>query len=524
MRDSQAALPVDSLDSQRFTLLRSFMDPAYDAKDIAVRSRLVTGNAIEGRIARIAATGESESVEFKSTTGTRREAAKTVCAMLNQQGGQVLFGVTPEGRVVGQHVSERTIEEVSAEFARIDPPAFPEITRIPVDGDRAVIAVSVSRGTAGPYMYRGSAYRRIGSTTVERRADEYRRLLFERMHSERRWENQPADGWSIDDLDANEIWTTVDEAVRRGRLEDPGTRDVRDLLRGLGLFRDGVLWRAAIALFGGDERIKVDMPQCLLRVARFRGIVRTEFLDNRQFQGNVFSLLKAAERFPRDRLPIAGRIEEDRMERIDEPLVPPLATREALANALCHRDYSIGGASVGVAVYDDRVEVTSTGTLHFGLTPEMLFQPHESIPWNPLIADVFYRRGIIERWGRGTLKMAEVTTAAGLPQPEIEDAGGCVTVRFRHSAASVHLVVGEHIAVTDKIIPKVWNLSELQRNVLDLLDQTDLPLALREIHARLPESASIRQVKRSLARLKDLGLVESTGRGVSARWKLVQGP
>ena len=146
------------------------------------------------RIARMAASGESETVEFKRPTGTRREATRTVCAMLNQQGGQVLFGVTPEGQGVGQHVSERTVEEVGAEFARIDPPAFPAIERIPVDGGRDTVAVSVGRGPAGPHMYRGSAYRRIGSATVAMRADEYRRLPFERMHSERWWERPPLVG------------------------------------------------------------------------------------------------------------------------------------------------------------------------------------------------------------------------------------------------------------------------------------------------------------------------------------------
>ena len=197
-------------------------------------------------IAALAASVESETLEFKETTGTRRKAAMTVCAFLNQNGGQVLFGVTQAGVVVGQQVGERTVEELSAELRRIDPPAFPTV------------------------------------------------------------------------------------------------------------------------------------------------------------------------------------------ERIDEPLYPPLATREALANALCHRDYSIGGGSVGIAVYDDRLEVTSSGSLHFGLTPEKLFVPHESRPWNPLIARTFYRRGIIEEWGSGTLKMAELTSSAGLPVPEIEDEGGAVTVRFRH--------------------------------------------------------------------------------------------
>ncbi len=471
---------------------------------------------ILSEIETLAASGESETLEFKQTTNQRREATQTLCAMLNQHGGRVLFGVTPQSRVIGQQVGGRTVEDVGAELARIDPPAFPAIERIPVDEGREVVAVSVGRGQAGPYMYRGRAYRRVGNTTVEMRADEYQRMLFERMHGERRWENQRADGWSVDDLDANEIRTTVEEAVRRGRLEDPGTRNPRDLLRGLGLFRDGVLWRAAVALFGSEERLRFDMPQCLLRVARFRGIDRTEFLDNRQFLGNAFSLLRAAERFLRDSLPIAGRIEEDRIERIDEPLFPPLATREALANALCHRDYSIGGGSVGVAIYDDRLEVTSTGGLHFGLTPEKLFAPHESIPWNPLIADAFYRRGIIERWGRGTLKMAELAAAAGLPRPEIEDAGGCVTVRFRPAVvgrpepARIAVSVGSPVA---------FSLNAQQRDILDLLRHSDQPLALREIRACLPASVSVRQVKRALTRLRELGLATTTGHGVSARWK-----
>ena len=86
-------------------------------------------------ISALAETGESETLEFKETTGTRREASSTVCAFLNQRGGQVLFGVTMAGVVAGQQVSDRTIEELSAELQRIDPPAFPTIER---SRDRAI--------------------------------------------------------------------------------------------------------------------------------------------------------------------------------------------------------------------------------------------------------------------------------------------------------------------------------------------------------------------------------------------------
>ena len=138
------------------------------------------------QIAVLAASGESETLEFKETTGTRREATMTVCAFLNQEGGEVLFGVTQAGVVAGQQVSERTIEELSAELQHIDPPAFPTVERVPVDGGRGVIVVSTAQGASRPYTYRGSAYRRIGNTTLALSAAEYNRMLFERMHSEQR--------------------------------------------------------------------------------------------------------------------------------------------------------------------------------------------------------------------------------------------------------------------------------------------------------------------------------------------------
>ena len=458
------------------------------------------------RISELAGAGESETLEFKETTGTRREGARTVCAFLNQRGGQVLFGVTRAGVAVGQQVSERTIEELSAELRQIDPPAFPAIERDRVDDGREVIVVSTSLGPVRPYSYRGSAWRRVGNTTVAMSADEYSRMLFERMHTEQRWENQPAIGWSVDDLDVAEIRRTVAEGVRRGRMEEPPSREPVDLLRGLGLLRDGILFRAAAVLFGKRERLEVEMPQCLLRVARFRGTDRMQFLDNRQFNGNAFALLANAERFLRDSLPIAGRFEPDRFERIDEPLFPPLATREALANALCHRDYSIGGGSVGVALYDDRLEVTSSGSLHFGLTPEMLLVPHESRPWNPMIARTFYRRGTIEEWGSGTLKMADLASAAGLPVPEIEDANDCVTVCFRH----------------DQYVPQLRGTTgpvRWQQGILTLLAHAEDGLSRREIRDRLGSAISDRQVRRMLEDLRDTGLVLSTGRGLAARWK-----
>lgn len=453
------------------------------------------------------ASGESEVLEFKRATGQRREAARTLCAMLNHRGGRVVFGVEPDGTVRGQEVSDRTIEEVVQEIQEIDPPVFPTIDRVDLDDGKAVLVATVATGQNRPYSYRGQPYRRVGNTSLEMSRDEYNRVLLERLHGEHRWENEPAAGWAVGDLDASEIARTIDEAIRRGRADDPGTRDPAELLRGLGLLRDGKILRAAAMLFGRAERLEAEYPQCLLRVAKFRGTDRTEFLDNRQFHGNIFDLLPRAERFLRESLPVAGRVTPGLFERVDDPLYPPIALREALANAFGHRDYAIGGGSVAVAIYDDRLEVTSSGSLHFGLTARDLFVPHESLPWNPLIARVLYRRGVIESWGRGTIKMAELTRQAGLPVPEIEDAGGCVTVRFRPSRYSAPLRVAR-------------DLTERQRRILELLEASKGGLALREIVARLNDNTTESKVKDELTLLRQLELVESRGHGRGSGWVL----
>lgn len=455
--------------------------------------------------------GESETQEFKATTNQRREAAKTLCGMLNHRGGRVLFGVTPEGTVRGQHTGAQTIEEVVQEIKGIDPPVFPTIERVTVGDGYEVISVSVLHGPVRPYTYKGKGYRRVGSTTQELSKQEYNQMLLERLHGQIRWENEIAESWSIEDLDISEITRTVEAGIQRGRSEDPGTRDPETLLRGLSLMRDETLLRAAVVLFGLPSCIEAEYPQCMLRVARFHGTDRSEFLDNRQFHGHAFELLGHAERFLRSNLPIAGQVLPGLFERMDDPLYPLIALREALANAFCHRDYSIGGGSVAIGIYDDRLEITSSGTLHFGLTAKALFEPHESLPWNPLIARVFYRRGLIESWGRGTLKILELVQKAGLPQPEFEDTGGCVTIRFRPAS---------HLYSPPKRVAR--DLTDRQQNVLAIIEAQRLGVPLREIRKKLGAKVPEWEIKEDLAALKHLGLLKIIGHGRGAYWKVVK--
>lgn len=473
-------------------------------KGVPEKAHMISVNQLQTWIVQ----GESEAQEFKQTTGQRTDACKTLCAFLNHRGGRVIFGITPDHKLAGQQVSDKTLQSLVTEIQNIEPPVFPNIEQVSVNDGRGAIVVSINQGGRQPYTYKNRPYKRVGSSTLEMSRDEYNRILLEQMHATTRWENEVTEGWKVQDLDTEEIVRTLEEAIRRGRSEDPGTRDPTDILRGLGLLsRDGQLLRAAVVLFARRKHLLPDYPQCRLRLARFRGSDKTDFLDNRQFTDNTFQLLRLAERFLIENLPVAGRIVPNLFERIDDPLYPPLALREALANALCHRDYAIGGGSVGVAIYDDRLEITSSGGLHFGLTVEDLYKPHESLPWNPLIANVFYKRGIIEAWGRGTLKIVELVKRAGLPKPDIEAVSGAVTIRFLPTRYIPPQRVGH-------------NLTPRQQAILEVLAKQQRASS-GEIRLAVDPKADPRRLRDDLALLRQLGLVGLEGFGRGARWFLL---
>jgi ATP-dependent DNA helicase RecG len=275
--------------------------------------------------------------------------------------------------------------------------------------------VTVRQGRYRPYRYRGTAYKRVGAVTAEMGREEYQRLFLEQMHTSDRWEIDPAT-LGLDDLDQTEVAQTLEDAVTRGRIGDPFSPRPRGRVAWArsGQERADHQRRGSAVRQSGSA--VAGLPQCLLKLARFQGVIRGERLfDERQEHGNAFALLRRAEQFCRQHLPIATQLDPDSMIRHDEPEIPLLALREALANAISHREYSSAAGSIGVFIYDDRVEVTSIGPLHFGLSVADLFAPHESQPWNPLIAGTLYRRGVVDSLGSGIQRMIRLVEAAGNP-------------------------------------------------------------------------------------------------------------
>ena len=457
--------------------------------------------------------GESDRVEFKRSTGQRTAAAKTVCGMLNGLGGFVLFGVTDKGKLVGQEVSAKTLEDISRELRKIDPPAFPHIQTVNIGSNKAVIIIRVAGELGGVYSCDGRPYIRHGATTAVMPREEYNRRLMERFHATRRWENEPVpEGVSIDDLDKEEIQLTLDNAIRLGRLDATDNRDTESILRGLELIHHGRLLNAAMALYGKADSLKPLFPQLGIRLARFRGKNRlSDFADNRQYWGHAFSLLRRAESFLMDHVPIAGRVVPGKMVREDQPWYPPRATREAIANAICHRDYTIPGGAVAVAMYDDHLEITNPGDFHFGITPEKLTQPHESQPWNPIIANVFYRAGIIERWGTGTLNIIDWCMENGNPAPTWREQAGSVYVTFFPAELpDTRQVPDKHPASTLQVILEAGTKLALSRHQVEILHKCRNERALLDLMALTGRSDRTKFRHQVLNPLLEAGLIEMT--------------
>jgi ATP-dependent DNA helicase RecG len=249
----------------------------------------------------------------------------------------------------------------------------------------------------------------MGTRTVLMKHERLKQLMLNRV-LDRTWDSLSAQGYALEDLDQEEILKTVEQGVACGRLKHTviPKNNVFEILMGLGLIENGSITNAAVVLF--SKKISSLYSQCELKMARFMGITKSKgFLDEKRYLGNAFEILEEGEAFVRRHLNIRMELLEDSFKRVDTPQLPFLAIREALINAICHRNYLNQAGSISLAIYDDRLELWNLGELLSPLYFEDLKKtPHESIPRNKKIAHVFYVREFIEKWGSGTTRMLDL--------------------------------------------------------------------------------------------------------------------
>lgn len=450
--------------------------------------------------------GESETVEFKKSTAELEAAFRSICAFLNGQGGNVVIGVKNNGVIAGQQIEDSTKKDLAVFVKKIEPQPPIEISYPKISGKK-LIHIQVQRGIRQPYTYDGRAYQRNQSTTERMPQHQYEELLSLRNPINHSWEKFLAEKDYLSYIDHDEILRIVRKGVEEKRLPEVALREeIPKLLERLHLTQHGHLMNAAVVLF--SKKFMPDYPQCQLKLARFKGDNRIEFLDNNILYGNAFELLEAAMDFVRRNLSVAAKIETGKLERTETPLIPFPAIREALINALCHRDYSNLGGSVGIAIYSDYMEIFNDGGLPPGMSIEQLKSKPRSNPRNPIIADVFYKCALIEKYGSGIERIILTCKAANKPEPEFfsNNTEFRAIFRFTHETRSA-------------IVPtNIRALTERQLTILNYLKHT--PLKTNELLKRLERTTSISEstLKRELKTLKAAGMVVSKGQARNTVW------
>lgn len=404
---------------------------------------------------------ETRTVELKKTTGEIKDGMRSLCAMLNSSGGYVIFGVAPKTlKIIGQMVSDNTRQEIAREIRKLEPYVNMSVEYVDVPGIEGfqvvVLHADKSLFSEAPYIYDGRAYYKLESTTMQMPQQMYESMLRSRDEEKFRWDSMLAANMTIADLDEKRIRTAIAMGVKGGRLSpNAEVEPIPDILAKLKLLDDGRLTNAAVMLFAKNVD---DFPELELKMGYFKGKDKMIFIDNKMETGNFFELLDAGVSFCFRNLRLSGEVKgllrEEKLE------IPIEALREALTNALCHRQYERTNGSVSLAIYDDRVEIINPGKFPPQITADSIRKRHESYPHNKKIAQVLYLTKNLEKWGTGANRMIELCHEQNLPEPEWQSDNGTICVTFRRPvlANSENLKNSNTIKLAQSLIKQVKDL------------------------------------------------------------------
>jgi len=360
---------------------------------------------------------ESQNVEYKENW--KDEYLKTIAAFANSQGGKLYVGIDDNGQPVGVKNFKKILENLPNKIKNhllITP-----LINLETINEKNIILIEIFPSSF-PIFYSGKIFVRSGSTTQELTGIELSSFLLEKTGQT--WDKLPTD------TEDNEIDSeTIDKFIKISESRLPLIKDLKDeklLLKKLQLYtKDGKLNRAAIILFAKNPQMY--FPSAYVKVGRFK--TETEIIDTVIIDGNLFKqlddIMKAIKKHINVRFDTSVKdLNTESLSRRDIWDYPLDALREAVINALVHRDY-LGSAPIQIKIYDDRISIWNLGKLLPPLSIESLKQPHSGYQRNPQIATMFYYAGLIEAWGSGTLKMIELCKKQNLPEPQfIENAEG----------------------------------------------------------------------------------------------------
>ena len=429
--------------------------------------------------------GESETVEFKRIW--KDEYLKTLCAFANTIGGILFIGVDDIKTIVGVKNASTLLEILPNKISdNIGITPSVQITKL---DNNSIIQVKMNSSFA-PISYHGKFYIRSGSVTRELRAGELNHFLLKRYG--KTWDEIPADNFTIEDIDEK----TIEKFKNLASDRIPGIQNEKDtsiILRKLNLYDGDVLKRAAVLLFAKEPQKY--FIQSHSKIGRF--LSETDILTSDFIEGNLIDQVDTILGVLRTKY-LKSYINFEGIHRREKLEYPYEALKEAIINALIHRDYT-NTSNLQIKVYGNKLTMTNGALLPPEITIEKLKQSHASIPANPLIAAIFYKAGLIENWGRGTINMVNDCINYKISEPEFKFDMNIFWTTFYNNVPD---------NVPDNRLERIITLIGKNNKIL-----------LQELSDQL--NVSKRTIRRDIEKLKIQNILERIGDERTGYWEVI---
>ena len=480
---------------------------------------------------------ESQHTEWKESW--RDEYLRWICGFANAEGGVLVIGRDNKGAAVGVEDAQKLLEVL--------PNKIRDILGIVVEVNLVVEAgVELIEIRVEPYpspiSYRGEYHIRSGSTKQELKGAALQQFLMRKQGQ--RWDDLPVPGFNVEDCRREALSLFKERAKESGRVSEEALRNGNDaLLENLQLSDGRHVKRAATLLFSDNpERFA---GGAYIKVGFFLTDDDLRYQD--EIHGNLFGQAEKTLELLFSKY-LKAYISYQGIQRREKFLFPYLAVREALLNAIVHKDYR-SGIPIQISVYEDKLVLWNPGELPRDWTLERLMGKHPSAPYNPLIAGAFFRAGYIESWGRGIEKIKRECDEHGIAPPMLDSSLSGLMLTFH--ANPEHLAEGrsetETVSALDENAGQTFEGEETRvetpeeeetrvetrvetpgeeetrvetsDRVMELLRE-DPCLTLAEIADRIGKSVSA--VERASAKLTNEGRLRRVGPRKGGHWEVLK--
>lgn len=447
---------------------------------------------------------EMQNIEWKSKW--KDDYLEWICGFANAQGGKIYIGCNDDGEVVGLSNSRKLLEDIPNKIRNAM--SIVVDVNLLMQDDKEYIEIVVPQYPVA-ISCKGVYYYRSGSTMQTLSGPELESFILRKRGAS--WDNMPLPGFTVDDIDDSLVDKFKKLAAKKGRIDKSVLEESKaDLMEKLRLTNAGYYTNAAMLLFSKNP----DKWQlgAYTKIGYFETDADLRYQD--EIHGSLLEQIdKIVEvlylKFMKAKISYEG------IQRIERYFVADEALREALLNALCHKQYE-SCTPIQISVYEDRLYIANCGKLPENWTVNNLMSKHASKPYNPSIANVFYLAGFIESWGRGIEKICQACDEDGSPRPEYTINPGDIMIKF--TAPEDRVIRFGSQGVTAKVTAKVTiKVTDKEIEVLDLIRE-DPGYSMDEIAKKL--SVSRKTVAARIKSLKEKGILERIGATKNGHWQI----